>query len=942
MAEKINILELDIDIDAIVKSTSAFKAQLDAAKESLKQMQKAGDTSSATYVRQKAEVDRLNAEYRVSQRELTKLTSISNKENLSIKEARNLLSVVSSQWAEQAKLYGENSEQAEALAKQKKQLTDRLKEEEKKTGDTSRNVGNYAEGMKEALAGTKLFGNEISTVTQFLSLYSGIFKALKTDISNATTQIFSAAKGTETMTKAQKAAAITTNAVSGALKLLKIALISTGIGAIVVLLGSLVAYFSQTQKGIDTVNRVLTPLKEVFASLIGILQEVGEFLASLFTADGIKAFGQAIKDFVVSRIELVSKGFGAIGKFITGDFKAGMQDLKEISSQIVSEVKAGVDALANAGTQLSERMAEAYRRGQQIQQLQEDIERGEINLIKRGSELNLITKEQNKIAEDIRVSDAERAAAAQKAIDAQKELLQIQAQQLDMQIQQKQLQQEANDTSREEEKELAELIAQRNEIQTAVAKTQTTLQNKLNTIEQQRYQKAIKAQDELIKKSKAELDLFIEQNSVKAQNLDKEVELAEKIRDRKLQILDQEVKAGKKTKEEAALEEFRIKQEYLDKQTEAVISTADRELQAVIQANESKLEADQYFSEQSLQQEEERLQRILDAQKAFFDLQLQQGVISQEQYNQAINDINRENQDKLDGLRQERADAEEEKRLIDLENRREIEDENFLNDFERRQAQLEIERQQEIDAAEQTGASVDLINQKYSKKKEQLDREEELAKIEGQQNMINTLGNLAAAFFGDSKALTSALVLADTTLAAQKAYLSQFLPVPDLTSPARGTVAAGIALAQGLARVAQVNNIKFEDGGLLEVGGQRHSAGGTKFVGEDGTTFEAEQGELIGVLNRRAAANFMKYNNSFLSGGRSGRRNFFADGGIVQRGVASGLGDNIRIIQPSINADELAAKIAQANTAMPSPVVAVEDINLGQNRLSNVVSGANI
>lgn len=942
MAEKINILELDIDIDAIVKSTSAFKTQLDAAKASLDAMRKAGDTSSAAYVRQKAEVDRLNTEYRVSQRELTKLTSIQDKENLSIKEARNLLSVVSSQWAEQAKLYGENSDQAQELAKKKKELTDRLKEEEKKTGDTSRNVGNYAEGMKEALSQTKLFGNEITTVTQFLGVYKGIFQALKTDISDATTQIFSAAKGTETMTKAQKAAAITTNAVSGALKLLKIALISTGIGAIVVLLGSLVAYFSQTQKGIDSVNRVLTPLKEVFASLVGVLQEVGEYLASLFTADGIKAFGNAIKDFVVSRIELVLKGFGAIGKFITGDFKAGMQDLKEINNQIVSELKAGVEALGNAADNLSTRMSEAYKRGQQIQQLQEDIERGEIDLIKRRSELNLITKEQNKIAEDITKTDAERADAAQKAIDAQKELLQIQAQQLDMQIQQKQLQQEANDTSREDEKELAELIAQRNEIQTAVAETQTTLQNKLNTIEQQRYQKAIKAQDELIKRSKAELDLFIEQNSVKAQSLEKEVELAEKIRDRKLQILQQEVKAGKKSREEAALEEFRIKQEYLDKQTEAIIATADRELQALIQANESKLDAEKYFSEESLRQEEERLQKILDKQKEFFDLQLQQGVINQQQYNDKINEINRENEDRLEELRKERADAEKEKQQIDIENKREIEDENFLNDFERRSAQLEIQRQQEVEAAEKTGADISLINQKYNKLQERLDNEAAVAKVDAQKNMVNTLGNLASAFFGDSKALTSALVLADTSLAAQKAYLSQFLPIPDPSSPARGAVAAGIALAQGLARVAQVNNIKFEDGGLLEVGGQRHSAGGTKFVGEDGTVFEAERGELIGVLNRRAAANFMKYNNSFLTGGRSGRRNFFADGGIVQRGIASGLGDSIKIIQPSINADEIAAKLAEAYTATPSPVVAVEDINLGQNRLSNVISGANI
>lgn len=47
---------------------------------------------------------------------------------------------------------------------------------------------------------------------------------------------------------AQKAAAITSNLLSAALKVLKLALISTGIGTIVVLLGSLVAWLAKTQK----------------------------------------------------------------------------------------------------------------------------------------------------------------------------------------------------------------------------------------------------------------------------------------------------------------------------------------------------------------------------------------------------------------------------------------------------------------------------------------------------------------------------------------------------------------------------------------------------------------------------------------------------------------------------------------------------------------------
>ena len=101
----------------------------------------------------------------------------------------------------------------------------------------------------------------------------------------------------------------------------------------------------------------------------------------------------------------------------------------------------------------------------------------------------------------------------------------------------------------------------------------------------------------------------------------------------------------------------------------------------------------------------------------------------------------------------------------------------------------------------------------------------------------------------------------------------------------------------------------------MPIGGNRHSAGGTLFTGADGTRFEAEQGELIGVMNRNAAAHFMAFNNAFPAGGGNAP-NYFAGGGIVSREIAS----------PGLNTDELAAKIAQANRSIPAPVVAVQDI----------------
>ena len=101
------------------------------------------------------------------------------------------------------------------------------------------------------------------------------------------------------------------------------------------------------------------------------------------------------------------------------------------------------------------------------------------------------------------------------------------------------------------------------------------------------------------------------------------------------------------------------------------------------------------------------------------------------------------------------------------------------------------------------------------------------------------------------------------------------------------------------------------------------------FTGADGTRFEAEQGELIGVMNRNAASHFMAFNNAFPAGGSA--PNYFAGGGIVSREIAS----------PGLNTDELATKIAQANRSIPAPVVAVQDIITQGNSYVQVRDGAN-
>ena len=96
----------------------------------------------------------------------------------------------------------------------------------------------------------------------------------------------------------------------------------------------------------------------------------------------------------------------------------------------------------------------------------------------------------------------------------------------------------------------------------------------------------------------------------------------------------------------------------------------------------------------------------------------------------------------------------------------------------------------------------------------------EQQKIQLASSGFATIGELANAFAGESeqsqkrafninKAAGIAQTIIDTFAAAQGAYKSQ-MTIPDPSAPVRAAVAAGIAVAQGLARVAAISKTQFK------------------------------------------------------------------------------------------------------------------------------------
>jgi hypothetical protein len=140
--------------------------------------------------------------------------------------------------------------------------------------------------------------------------------------------------------------------------------------------------------------------------------------------------------------------------------------------------------------------------------------------------------------------------------------------------------------------------------------------------------------------------------------------------------------------------------------------------------------------------------------------------------------------------------------------------------------------QQFLDKKQEFDNKIVESDEELAKKREEIAKKE----IENQKQLndlklqatlagLTLISDLVTAFGGKSEAqqkkafnVQKALSIASTTIetfsAAQKAYSSQIIPgVPDPSGPVRGAIAAGIAIAGGLGRVAKIAATKFNSSG---------------------------------------------------------------------------------------------------------------------------------
>jgi hypothetical protein len=156
------------------------------------------------------------------------------------------------------------------------------------------------------------------------------------------------------------------NVITG-FKSMRVAIIATGIGALVLAITAVGAAFTSTEEGQNKFNKIMGVLSSITGNLIDILATLGEKIISVFEdpkqalIDFKDAFIENITNRFTSALETLGFLGSAIKKVFQRDFKGAMEDAKSAGSSYVDSltgVKNTLDKVTESVKELSNELIE--------------------------------------------------------------------------------------------------------------------------------------------------------------------------------------------------------------------------------------------------------------------------------------------------------------------------------------------------------------------------------------------------------------------------------------------------------------------------------------------------------------------------------------------------------------------------------------------------------
>ena len=279
---------------------------------------------------------------------------------------------------------GKNKATVNALTKQYNDLNNKLKTIDKEMGNSQRNVGNYTDSIRAAANSIAIFqgplgplAGRLNSVATTLNRVNELYANKRDKLQDVTvsSRLLTGRYGklnaallsnipligrTNIGLQAQAVIAGTSStAIRGlnlSLGLLKTALISTGVGALVVALGGLINFFRKTESGAQALRVIMAGISAVVetfrARSIALGQAIFESLKN--PKQAIKDLGRLIIENIVNRVtgagRVLSAFGGVISKALKGDFEGAKQSAVELGDafvQTTTGVKGTADGIKN-------------------------------------------------------------------------------------------------------------------------------------------------------------------------------------------------------------------------------------------------------------------------------------------------------------------------------------------------------------------------------------------------------------------------------------------------------------------------------------------------------------------------------------------------------------------------------------------------------------------
>lgn len=871
MADKVEkILDIKVNYNEAIKAIAEYQTKIDKAKEAeakLKEQLKAGDIKRQQYNEEmaasKAYINDCNDSIRIITKTMQNQLKQEKAQENSLVSLRAKLSNLTAEYDALSEAE-RNAATGIKLRDKINEVTDALKDAEEETQRYYRNVGNYKEAIMEAANANIPFVQQINVMVTSLGGVRNYLSGVKTEMLTVST---------------------TTTGWIKVLKLLKVALLGTGI---IVALGSLVSWFTKTQKGVEAANKIMGALGATVNVLIDRAGKLGSALVNLFTGN----FKQAGND--------AKSIFAGIGDEIVNETKQAWK-LAEVLNEIDKrEVMLSMSRAAN---------------------------RAEIEKLK-------------KAADDQTLSTQERIKAAEKAAAMEKEDLKIQTDLAKARIANMlgytKVTKEALKTIEDMQKgaitadeaigkigisestiddlrKLSEEVNRLSELEESSYTRQTEQQNTLNSIRQEGADKAKEAKQTELEAVRAAEDAMLALVKDKREQARKEIELnySRQIEDLQISLKQEENLTAK------AREAINAKIKALEQQKSMELSKLSdeelkKELENRLKMISLQLESVKEGSEQEYQLKIQQLQAQQEAELTSTEQTEEMKLAIKAKYNTKIDELATVHEQDIINKQQEAMRIRFETEIAQAYDN---EEEILRIRMEQKKAELDSLQQMEGESIEAFNLRKLEAQNAYLKDKRELSDKEieiEQAKYEAMEQVTNGLVALTEQI-GESD---RGFAMASKMLALAEIAINSGKAIAKMVSAESGKGILGIAtMASGIATILSnianavkiVKSAKFAEGGLVTGPGTGTS---------DSIPAQLSNGES--VITAKATSMFAPILSSFNMMG----------GGVPINVTATN--------NQTLGEDMLARAVAKGMMMAPAPVVSVEEFTSVANRIKYI------